>query len=413
MNKRLIISRVLPVLIITLAVSTFSYLKASKPERKKPVATEKVWLVNAVAVQSRSLAPDLTLHGKVDTPALLRAAAPGAGHVSQVLVRPGESVTPGQLLVSMDGRDFSAANLQANADVTDIEAQLAELKVKYLSNLKALEQEKNLLSLANKEVQRGERVKKNNLSSESALSDAHELLGRQELSLLGKQLEVDRYKSTVKQYRARLARAKARQAETSLAIERSEIRAEFAGIIAEVPVSAGDRVRIADILVSLYALDSLEIRASIPAGYQAEIQIALENETSLTAVAEMSGRRYKLQLLRLAGEARADGIDAYFKVIEGSSRLRIGNLLKVNLQRPMQHNVITVPYRAIYGNNRVYMYRDERMVAVNVEAVGQFEEKDGKPTLLIRSDDIKPGDQIITTHLSNAVDGLKVKRVDE
>ena len=87
-------------------------------------------------------------------------------------------------------------------------------------------------------------------------------------------------------------------------------------------------------------------------------------------------------------------------------------LLNVNLQRPVQHNVIAVPYRAIYGNNRVYIHREDRMVAVDVEAVGLFEE-DGKPALLIRSNNLQSGDQIITTHLSNAVDGLKVKLVNE
>ena len=127
----------------------------------------------------------------------------------------------------------------------------------------------------------------------------------------------------------------------------------------------------------------------------------------------MSGSLFQLELLRLAGEARADGIDAYFKVTDASSGLRIGNLLNVNLRRPVQHNVIAVPYRAIYGNNRVYMHREDRMVAVDVEAVGQFEEVGGKPALLIRSNDIQLGDSIITTHLSNAVDGLKVKLVDE
>ncbi|MCK4708246.1 MAG: biotin/lipoyl-binding protein, partial [Gammaproteobacteria bacterium] len=370
MNKRLLIIRLLPVLIIVLAVSAFSYMKSSKPERKKPVATEKVWLVNAVPVQPGSLAPDLTLHGEVETPALLRAAAPGAGQVSRVLVRPGESVKPGQLLVTMDDRDFAAANVQASADVSDIQAQLAELKISYLSNIKVLEQEKKLLVLANKEVKRVERLKKNNLSSESALSDAHEMLGRQELSLLAKQLEVDRYQNTVKQYQARLSRTKARLTETELAIERSKISADFAAVIAEVPVSAGDRVRIADLLVSLYALDSVELRANIPASYQAEIQSALERGDILTANAEMSGSKFQLELLRLAGAARADGIDAYFEVTEGFDRLRIGNLLKVNLQRPVQHNVIAVPYRAIYGNNRVYILREDRMVAVNVEMVG-------------------------------------------
>ncbi len=413
MNKRLVLSRVLPALIIVLAVSAFSYMKSSVPDRKKPVAREKVWRVNAIQVEPGSLAPDLILHGEVQSQSLLRAAAPGAGQVAEVLVSAGDRVSAGQLMVTMDSRDFAAANLQAAADVADFESQITESRLRHQSNLKAVEQEKKLLELANKEVRRIERLKKNNLSSESALSNAYELLGKQELALLAKQLEVDRYKSSVKQLQARLARARARLAETELAIERSEIKAAFDGIVSEVPVSAGDRVRVADLLISLYPLDSLEVKASIPAIYQSEIQNALENEKNLTATAELTGTQFKLELNRLAGKARADGIDVFFKVTEGTQYLRIGNLLKVKLQRTVQQNVIAVPYRSIYGNNRVFLLRDDRMVSINVETVGQYGSVFDEPTLLIRSDKIKAGDQIITTHLSNAVDGLKVKLVHD
>jgi multidrug efflux pump subunit AcrA (membrane-fusion protein) len=413
MTRQSLIRRLLPVLIIVLSVSSFSYLKASKPERIKPQPAEKVWQVNVMPAEPQSLSPHLTLHGKVETQALLRAAAPGAGQISKVLVRPGAYVKPGQSLIIMDSRDFSVAMIQAQADVTDIQAQIAGLRISYQSNRKVVEQEQRLLELAQNEVKRVERLKKNNLSSESALSDAHEMQGKQELALLAKQLEVDRYQSTLGQLEARLARARARLTETKLAMERSEIKAEFNGIVAEVAVSAGDRVREADMLLSVYPVDSLEVRAGLPAGYQSEIQRALEAGLKLIAHAEISGEYFQLELVRLAGEARADGIDAYFRVTDGFSRLRIGNLLKVSLERPVQDAVLAVPYRAIYGNNRVYVLREGRMVAITVESVGPFTKQGEAPSLLIRSASIQKGDQIITTHLSNAVEGLKVKVVDE
>jgi len=404
---------ILPVLILVLAGSLFTYLKASKPERQKPQASEKVWQVNVMTAEPKSLAPDLTLHGKVETPSLLKAAAPGAGQISSVLVSAGAYIKSGQTLISMDRRDFSVAQHQAQADVADIEAQLAELRIQNQSSQKALEQENKLLDLARNEVKRVERLKQNNLSSESALSAANEVLGKQELALLARQLEVDRYPSTQRQLQARLARARARLSETALALERSEVRAPFDGIVSEVMVAAGDQVRAGDQLVSLYALDGLEIRASIPAGYQTELQRALEAGDSLTASAEMGEDIFTLKLLRLAGSARADGIDAFFRVQQGVSRLRIGNLLKLQLQRPLQEQLLAVPYRSIYGNNRVYLLRDGRMHAVTVESVGQFTLADNSAALLIRSAEIQSGDQIITTHLSNAVDGLKVRAVDE
>lgn len=412
MNKSLLIKFFLPLLIIAIALSAYAYLGASKPQRKQPVASEKIWQVEVMQAVPASLSPALILYGEVETRALLKAAAPGAGQVSDVFIRPGQQVLAGQPLVTMDGRDFTLAKLQAQAEVSDIQAQLTEHELKYQANQKALEEEKKLLELANREVQRVVRLKKNNLSSASALSTARELVGRQELSLITMQLEVDRYQATKKQLQARLARARARLAETELAIERSQVRARFDGVVVEVPVAVGDRVRIADLLVSLYALDSLEISARLPARYQSEIQQALISSNPLNASATLSGQGLDLQLLRLAGEADASGIDAYFQIIKGAERLRLGNLIKMNVQRPIQHRVIAIPFRAIYGNNRIFLLREQRMQAVDVETVGQYQQTENRHLLLIRSPHIKPGDQIITTHLPNAVDGLKVKVAD-
>lgn len=414
MNTRLLALRLLPLLILAIAVSSFLYLKMSRSERSKPVAKEKVWQVDVLAARPQTLSPTLTLFGKVETQQLVRAAAPGAGLVNETLVKPGDRVQQGQVLVRMDRRDFSAANLQARADVADIEAQLAEHDLRYQSNLKSVEEEKALLALAKKEKKRVERLKMNNLSSESALSDAREVLGRQELSLIAKQLEVDRYKTTRKQLQARLSRARARLAETELAIERSEVVTGFDGVVAEVMVTAGDRVRVSDVLVSFYPLNSLEIRARIPATYQSEIQRALENGGSLSATTvEQSINSRPLSLVRLAGEADPSGIDAFFRLAEDSNGLRIGNLVRIELSRPSQPDVIAVPFTSIYGNNRVFLHRDGRMLAIDVESVGQYENGDGETSLLIRSEKIAAGDMIITTHLPNAVEGLKVKTGEE
>lgn len=408
MNKRLLALRLFPLVILCIAFGAYAYMTMTKPERSKPVAQEKVWQVEVLKAQKQTLSPALTLYGNVETRELVSAAAPGAGLIAQVLIKPGDKVQAGEKLVSMDKRDFAAANLQAEADVADIQAQLAEHELRYRANLKSVEEEKRLLDLAKKEVRRVERLKTRNLSSDSALSDAHEVLGRQELSLIGKQLEVDRYGTTRQQLQARLSRARATLAQSELAIERSEVTAGFDGVVADVMVSVGDLVRASDVLVSLYPLDSLEIRARIPSSYQSEIQYALQNGDQVSAIADLSVQKKPLVLTRLAGEADASGIDGFFRLAEDSNGLRIGNLVKIEMLRPLQQNVIAVPFRAIYGNNRVFLLREGRMKGIDVESVGQYENSTGINSILIRSELIKPGEQIITTHLPNAVDGLKV-----
>ncbi len=409
MNKRLVFRLLLPLVILALALGVGWSMTSDKAPHQKPRPKERIWQVDAMPARIQSLAPRLTLYGQVESSALLKAAAPGVGVIEKLLVQPGDPVHPGQLLLKMDPRDFVAAQLQAKADVAEVKAQLSEQALKNKANLQALQQEQTLLKLQKKEVHRIERLKKNNLSSETALSNAYEKLGQRELSLIAKRLEVDRYADTRRQLEARLARMQARLQLASLTLQRSRINADFDGVVAQVSVSQGDRVRNGDPLLSLYALDSLRVRASIPVRYQEEIQQALRQGEKLTAQASLSGRRIPLQLIRLAGQASLSGIDGYFHIASDDTDLRAGNLLKIELLRPLQQDVIAIPFTAIYGNNRVFVLRDGRMAAVDVESVGQYQGPDHQSRLLIRSPLIKPDDRVITTHLPNAVDGLRVK----
>jgi HlyD family secretion protein len=403
-SRHLLLRLLLPVLILTLAASAFAYMTMTRAERSKPVAREKVWLVEVQPAEPQSLAPSLTLYGKVETRDLVRAAAPAAGRIEYVHVKPGQRVTRGEQLVVMDQRDFTAALLQAQAEVADIEAQLAELALRHRANQKSVKEEQDLLDLARDEVTRLESLKKRNLASDSALSGAREALGRRELELIAKQLDVDRFEASRKQLQARLARARAQRTQSELAIERSEVIAAFDGIIAEAPVTAGEQVRAGDLLVTLYPLDSLEIRARIPAGFQDEIQQALDETGGLDAMAGTTA----LQLVRLAGQADPSGIDGFFRLRHNSHAKRIGNLVRIELQRPLASQVIALPFRAIYGNSRVFLNRNGRMQGVDVESVGQARIGD-ETRLLIRNPLIKPGDEIVITHLPNAVDGLKIR----
>ena len=52
-----------------------------------------------------------------------------------------------------------------------------------------------------------------------------------------------------------------------------------------------------------------------------------------------------------------------------------------------------------------------KLQAVDVATAGQARDVAGRVRVLIRSEQIQPGDKIAVTHLPNAVSGLKVKTV--
>lgn len=407
MTPRARLKLLLPMLVLLLAGGVYYSLVSSKTQRDRPVLSEKVWQIEVIPAQRQSLSPSVTLYGRVESPELLKAAAPGGGVVENVFVRNGARVRRGDRLVSMDRRDFSAALLQAEADSRDIENQIAELHIRHESDRAALQTEKELMALADIEVSRLVELKKQNLSADTALNSARSELGRRQLAVTARQFEVDSYPARLSILRARFDRSKARLAEARLAMERSDLRAPFDALVSQVAVSAGDRVSLGQVLVSLFPLNALEIRAHLPTRYIESVQDALARNEALHArLSNRSERRF--ELLRLAGEAEATGIDLYFAIDEAATQFRPGELLALNLQLPRVSDVFAVPYQAIYGNSRIYKVSGDRLQAVEVTTIGQARSLDRGVVVLIRSEQIDEGELIAATHLPNAVSGLKI-----
>jgi hypothetical protein len=178
-----------------------------------------------------------------------------------------------------------------------------------------------------------------------------------------------------------------------------------------VDVAVGDQVKQDAVLLRLYALDGLEVRARIPAPYQAEIRAALDAGASLAAAADVGGVSVPLRLDRVAGEARPSGIDGLFAVEGGSHLLRLGQMVSLRLARPQRDDAVAVPFQAVYGGDRLYKLVDGRMRGIQVESLGGMEDGNGGELLLVRSPELTAGDQVVVTHMPNAVDGLRVEAV--
>jgi len=399
---------VLPMLVLLLAVGVYYSLVASKTQRERPVLSEKVWQVEIIEVSQQTLSPTVTLYGRIESPEQLKAAAPGGGIVDRVYVRNGARVNKGDSLVTMDRRDFSVDLQQARADVRDIDSQIAELEIRHRSNLASLQTERELKTLAEAEVERLVALKKQNLSADTALNSAHSELARRQLAVTSRALEVDSYPARLQILKARKDRSQAQFAQAKLAMDRSEVRAPFAGIVSEVAVAAGDRVLLGQILVSLFPLHALEIRAHLPISYIDSVQAAMARKETLYASIARRSDLGRFPLLRLSGEAEATGIDAYFAIDSDAVQYRPGELLALTLQLPAESGVFALPYQAIYGNSRIYRIEENRLQAIDVVSIGQTRTQD-QVQVLIRSDAIADGDHIAVTHLPNAVSGLKVQ----
>ncbi|MGD8207697.1 MAG: biotin/lipoyl-binding protein, partial [Thiohalocapsa sp.] len=285
----------LPVLIVAVAAGVFRLLVATKPQQEPPQVRERVWRVEVEPAAPQRRAPELELYGRVETPDLLRAAAPAPARVVEVRVRDGDRVSEGQVLVRLDERDFRSRIAQAEADVRRLEAEIESERNRAETDRLALVQERRLLAIARDAVDRQERLKTQQVGAEQALDEAEQAEALQALAVSNREQGVADHPSRLRALESQLASAQARLDELELEFERATVVAPFDGVVAGVDVSAGDQVAANTVLLRLYPFDTLEVRARIPAPYQGEL-LASRVDEALGAVARVGDREIPLTL---------------------------------------------------------------------------------------------------------------------
>lgn len=402
--------RILPLLILGVAVGGFMALRATRPTTSPVQIEEKAWQVHAIQVTPGPHTPDLLIYGSVEAPRQVDLSAAVTADAAQVLAVEGQQVKAGQTLVILDDRDIELTLRQRQADVAEIQALIGSEHKRYQSDRDALERERALLALNRKAMDRAEDLTRRQMGSESLLDEARMALERQALAVNARQLVVDDHSARLAQLQARLARAEALRDQALLDQQRTRINAPFAGRITRVPIATGDRARVGDLLVQLYSTDDLEIRAQIPFRHLSALRAALNDHQTLTASAAINGHSLQAKLDRLSGKAAKDagGIDALFDILHGTGDVVPGRLLPLILNLLPQEQTVALPPDALYGLNRIYRLQDGRMMALEVDRIGERRSSDGAVQVLVRSSELQAGDRIITTQLPNAVSGLKV-----
>lgn len=400
----------LPVVIIALAILVFILLKASKPATPASPQPEKAWLVDAVAVNYQRHAPEVRIYGRVETPRDANLKAAIEADVVEVNVLEGEIVTAGDLLIQLDITDVKLAMQQREADLAEAQALIRSETQRYQRDQGLLANQKQLVELADKAVQRAKKLEQSRLASQATLDESLAAYEQQVLALKQLQHDINEHPSRLAQLKAAQSRAEAFLEQSKVNLSRSEVRAPFDGRVAGLTVALGDRVRAGDSLLTIYDLNQLEVRAQIPGRYIGDVRRMLSQGQVLSASAWLDGEKKRLSLNRLSGEVRQDsgGIDGLFRLTDNQQPLPLGTFVELQLQLAEQDRLIELPFSALYGMDRVYLIEEEHLRAVSIERVGEKSAADGN-TLLIRSDELSQGDLVATTQLPNAITGLRVE----
>jgi HlyD family secretion protein len=410
-HGRLFVKIMLPVLIIALASAGFVILQKTKKQPPPKVIEERTWVVKTIKVALHEHTPILKLYGQTEAPRRSQLSAAVTADVISVHVAEGQAVAAQEVLLQLDAREAELLLAQRRAEVAEIDALISAEKHKHANDLTALPREQNLLEYAQKAVTRAKKLESQQVASQATLDEASQTVERQKLVVDTRRLAISNHPAQLAQLNARRERAQALLALARLDVERCIIRAPFAGIISAVNIAPGERARVGNILINVYAQNELEIRTQIPQRHYALIEALTAQKQSLNA---RSDDGVLLELARLSGSInpQSGGIDALLNIHQGGEHLRLGQFLNLRLFLPPQNNLMALPYEAVYGGSYVYTLEDSdnghRMRRIRIEHVGESETADGIPVLLARSDAWKNGDTLVASQLPNAIDGLKV-----
>ncbi|TDJ31455.1 MAG: hypothetical protein E2O59_00730 [Gammaproteobacteria bacterium] len=206
---------------------------------------------------------------------------------------------------------------------------------------------------------------------------------------------------------AQIAKAEALLAQAELDLDKTLISAPFSGPVLGVFVAPGDRSNLGTVLVELVDASGFEVRVPVP-----EVHNNRFANYKISQIVATTSTGLHIPLTRLSSQVRQGqiGVDAFFKltVTADASLPVLGRLIDLTITMPGEPNVVALPVQSIYENDRIYEVRENRLRAIAIERVGEYQTESGEYRILVRSHELNAGQKIITTQLPKAISGLLV-----
>jgi len=216
-----------------------------------------------------------------------------SGNVSRVLVEDNQLVKAGDLLVTIDDRDFVVAVDAAKAQVASAEANISSLQAQLIRQDSTIHQAQAVVTAdeANLKLAQENQKRYRNLASDGsgtvqALQQAEAQLGIQQAGLeknraglLAARQQVDILKAELEKAKAALAQAKTAQEAAELKLSYTRISAPVDGTIGQKSVRVGGFVNAGKPLLAVVPLDAVYITANFR-----ETQLARVNPGQIVEV---------------------------------------------------------------------------------------------------------------------------------
>ena len=321
-----------------------------------------------------------------------RLAPPSGGQIARLLVHEGERVSAGQVLLELWNEDLTAQKKLTQQQFNISRARINEA-----------------CSMAEESARDAERTRQ--LKARGFVSDAQ----------LDKSLsEAKSRKANCEAARADLGQSRERIAVASAGLDRTQLRAPFAGIVAEVTGELGEFATpsppgiATPPAIDLIDDSCLYVSAPIDEVDAPHVQVGMETRITLDA---MAGRHFPGKVRRIAPyvldiekQARTVEVEVQFDDPASTKGLLVGYSADVEIVHTRHDHVLRVPTPALLEGGKVLAVRDgvaeERQLQTglsnweNTEVTGGLKEGDQVVMSLDRTG-VKAGASVVVEQVSN------------
>ncbi|MCV6546198.1 MAG: efflux RND transporter periplasmic adaptor subunit [Cohaesibacter sp.] len=402
---------ILPMLLIGATAWAFNMLVASKPDVRKRAAREEAYAVEVKVAKPDQYQPSISLFGTVFAARTVELRALVGGEV--IWVNPGlaegQVLLEGEALVRIDAFDYEGAVREARANLAEAKAKLTETRATIKSEEAALERLKEQADFAKRDLERANKLAKSGSLTQQSLENRKLVLSQRQQAMEARSNNLTVLKSRIDQQLANSERLHWRLEQAKRNLDNTDLKAPFTGLVQRKNVDLGRNVSGNDTLVTMYDPDQMDVRFTLS---DAQYGRLISDHTDLVGRSikvfwklgdVVQSRVAKISRITPEIDATNGGVQVYARLSDRSG-LRAGTFVELSVPDKLYTNIIRLPQAAIYDDSRLYMVNEKGRMASYPATIRAYLGED----VLIDASNLPLGEQIITTRIAEAGDGLKV-----
>ena len=332
--------------------------------------------VRIAAVYRGNIRATISTNGKITPVQPFEAHAAAPALVKRVLVREGDPVKAGQLLLELDTSEAQAEAAKALAQLRAAQASVQAIQAggtreEVMTTEAELTKARTDRDAAQRNLDAMRRLQKDGAASVGEVRDAQNQLQRADtqVNLLQQKLKERYSRPEVEQAQAQENEGQAAYAAAQSVLRNSIIRAPHDGIVYSLPVRAGAFVNTGDLLVEVADLSTVEVHAYVDEPDIA--RLAPGEKVNITWDA-MPGRMWQGQVTRLPAQivkyqTRNVG-EVVCRVPNPGDHLLPNTSVNVTIITAEHRNVLIVPREAVRmdGHDWVFQIENGQLVQKQV-----------------------------------------------